>query len=59
MADNRRMLVDGYSAKPRPASTIGRLNNGLQPTGNLISRPPKGSQLPKGTQSTVKTPKKA
>lgn len=50
---NRTMLVEGYSAKPKPTM----VNDGLQPSASGGSKPPTAAQLPRGAQSTVKPPK--
>ena len=55
MTDKRKMLVEGYQARPKGTDkTI--YTHGYQATSSE-GKPPKGSQLPKGATSGVTIPK--
>lgn len=56
MSDNRRMLVEGYRAKP--VSNRESISRGLQASANQASPRPSANQLPRGNQSSVKPAKK-
>ena len=55
MTDKRKMLVEGYQARPKAAEKTFR-TDGYQATSGE-GKPPKGSQLPKGATSGVTIPK--
>jgi len=52
---NRRMLFEGYQAKPKPA--LDSSQRGLQASGTANTRPPTGNRLPEKATSTIRTPK--
>lgn len=56
MADNRKLLVEGYSAKPKAGDEP--RTQGMQASSSPSSQPPSGDSLPKNQLSAVKPPKK-
>lgn len=55
MTDKRKMLVEGYQARPKSGEKV-VITHGYQATSGQ-GEPPKASQLPKGTTSAVSGPK--